>query len=160
MASEIPATSEVILQTDASKQFLDTFIGQGWDAWGEGLGGSNAAELMLQLFSAFNLVALACISALFIWVLAWQSPELPMKGRPSEKGSARSGCPCALWAQWALWHQFSRGFRFFRWQSSPVSAFPSIWATTCGNWARIISLSMVGSSPSKLLTRMSRNIRQ
>ena len=42
-------------------------IGQGWDSWGQGLGGSGAAELMLQLFSAFNLVALAVVSALFIW---------------------------------------------------------------------------------------------
>jgi hypothetical protein len=66
MAAEIPATAEVILKTDASKQFLDTPLGQGWDAWRQGLGGSQAAELMLQLFSAFNLVALAVISALFI----------------------------------------------------------------------------------------------
>lgn len=85
MASEIPATSEVILQTDASKQFLDTFIGQGWDAWGEGLGGSNAAELMLQLFSAFNLVALACISALFIWVLAVAVAGTAHEGTPFGK---------------------------------------------------------------------------
>jgi hypothetical protein len=54
MAAEIPATSEIILQTDASKQFLDTLLGQGWDAWGDGLGGSQAAELMLEMFSAFN----------------------------------------------------------------------------------------------------------
>jgi hypothetical protein len=66
MAAEIPATAEVILKTDASKQFLDTLLGQGWDAWGQGLGGSQAAERMLQLFSAFNLVALAVISGLFI----------------------------------------------------------------------------------------------
>ena len=69
-SSDIPATSEVLLKSDASKQFLDTLLGQGWDAWGQGLGGSQAAELMLQLFSAFNIVALAVISALFIWVLA------------------------------------------------------------------------------------------
>ena len=56
---DIPATSEVLLKSDASKQFLDTLLGQGWDAWGQGLGGSQAAELMLQLFSAFNIVALA-----------------------------------------------------------------------------------------------------
>ena len=67
-ATEIPATAEVLLKTDASKQFLDTFLGQGWDAWGDGLGGSQAAELMLQIFGAFNLIALAMISALFIWV--------------------------------------------------------------------------------------------
>jgi hypothetical protein len=48
MAAEIPATAEVILKTDAGKQFLNTLPGQGWDAWGEGLGGSQAAELMLQ----------------------------------------------------------------------------------------------------------------
>ena len=59
MASELPATSEILLPTDASKQILDTFLGQGWDTWGAGLGGSQASELMLQIFSAFNLVALA-----------------------------------------------------------------------------------------------------
>ena len=69
-ASDIPATSEVLLETDGSKQILDAFLGKGWDAWGQGLGGSQAAELMLQLFSVFNLVALAIISALFIWVSA------------------------------------------------------------------------------------------
>ena len=64
MDSELPATSEILLPTDASKQILDTFLGQGWDTWGAGLGGSQASELMLQIFSAFNLVALAVISAL------------------------------------------------------------------------------------------------
>lgn len=68
--NEIPATSKVILETDSSKQFLDRFIGTGWDTWGQGLGGTSGAELMLQLFAAFNLVALGAISALFIWVLA------------------------------------------------------------------------------------------
>jgi hypothetical protein len=29
MVAEIPATAEVILKTDASKQFLDTLLGQG-----------------------------------------------------------------------------------------------------------------------------------
>ncbi len=85
MASDIPATSEVILQTDSSKQFLDTFIGQGWDKWGDGLGGTNAAELMLQLFSAFNLVALACISALFIWVMAVAVAGTAHEGQPFGK---------------------------------------------------------------------------
>ena len=85
MTSDIPATSEVILQTDSSKQFLDTFIGQGWDKWGEGLGGSNAAELMLQLFSAFNMVALACVSALFIWVMAIAVAGTAHEGTPFGK---------------------------------------------------------------------------
>ncbi len=85
MASDIPATSEIILQTDSSKQFLDTFIGQGWDKWGEGLGGTNAAELMLQLFSAFNMVALACISALFIWVMAVAVAGTAHEGTPFGK---------------------------------------------------------------------------
>ena len=70
MATQIPATAEVLLKTDASKQFLDTLLGQGWDSWGAGLGGTQAAELMLQMFGVFNLVALAVIAALFIWVLA------------------------------------------------------------------------------------------
>ena len=33
-ASDIPATSEVLLETDGSKQILDAFLGKGWDAWG------------------------------------------------------------------------------------------------------------------------------
>ena len=70
MASEIPATNEILLKTDASKQFLDSLLGQGWETWGQSLGGTQAAELMLQIFSAFNMVALAVISALFIWVMA------------------------------------------------------------------------------------------
>ena len=43
MASELPATSEFLLPTDASKQILDTFLGQGWDTWGSVLGASHAA---------------------------------------------------------------------------------------------------------------------
>ena len=85
MATEIPATAEVLLKTDASKQFLDTLLGQGWDAWGEGLGGSEAAELMLQLFSAFNIVALAVISALFIWVMAVAVAGTAHEGTPFGK---------------------------------------------------------------------------
>jgi conjugal transfer/type IV secretion protein DotA/TraY len=85
MAAEIPANAEVILKTDASKQFLDTLLGQGWDAWGEGLGGSQAAELMLQLFSAFNLVALAVISALCIWVMAVAVAGTAHEGTPLGK---------------------------------------------------------------------------
>ena len=84
-SSEIPATSEVLLKSDASKQFLDTLLGQGWDAWGQGLGGSQAAELMLQMFSAFNLVALAVISALFIWVLAVAVAGTAHEGTPFGK---------------------------------------------------------------------------
>ena len=82
---DIPATSEVLLKSDASKQFLDTLLGQGWDAWGQGLGGSQAAELMLQLFSAFNIVALATISALFIWVLAMAVAGTAHEGTPFGK---------------------------------------------------------------------------
>ena len=50
MATDLPATSEVLLQTDASKHILDTFLGQGWDTWGTSLGGSQASELMLEMF--------------------------------------------------------------------------------------------------------------
>ena len=82
---EIPATSEVLLKSDASKQFLDALLGQGWDSWGQGLGGSQAAELMLEMFSAFNLVALAIISALFIWVLAVSVAGTAHEGTPFGK---------------------------------------------------------------------------
>ena len=85
MASELPATSEILLPTDASKQILDTFLGQGWDTWGAGLGGSQASELMLQIFSAFNLVALAVISALFLWVMALAVAGTAHEGTPFGK---------------------------------------------------------------------------
>ena len=84
-ATDLPATAEVILKSDSSKQFLDTLIGQGWDAWGAGLGGSQAAELMLQIFSAFNLVALAVISALLIWVMAVAVAGTAHEGAPFGK---------------------------------------------------------------------------
>ena len=70
MSAEIPASFHVLLPTDASRQFLDALLGLGWDSWGSSIGGSQTAELMLQMFNAFNLVALAVISALFIWVMA------------------------------------------------------------------------------------------
>ena len=45
MATEsLPATAEVVLKTDASKRFLDALLGQGWDTWGQGLGGTQPAE--------------------------------------------------------------------------------------------------------------------
>ena len=84
-SAEIPATSEVLLKSDASKRFLDSLLGQGWDAWGEGLGGSQAAELMLEMFSAFNIVALAVISALFLWVLAVSVAGTAHEGTPFGK---------------------------------------------------------------------------
>jgi len=64
---ELPATSTVLLQTDMSKKLLDSIVGKGWDNWGQSIGGSASAELMLQFFSAFNLFALAIMSAMFIW---------------------------------------------------------------------------------------------
>ena len=85
MATDLPATSEVLLQTDASKHILDTFLGQGWDTWGTSLGGSQASELMLEMFSAFNLIALAVISALFLWVLAVAVAGTAHEGTPFGK---------------------------------------------------------------------------
>ncbi len=46
MAQDIPADSQVVLAdywaSDASKQFLDTLLGQGWDTWEQGLSGDGA----------------------------------------------------------------------------------------------------------------------
>ena len=84
-ASDIPATSKVLLETDGSKHLLDAFLGRGWDAWGQGLGGSQGAELMLQLFSVFNVVALAVVSALFIWVSAIAVAGTAHEGAPFGK---------------------------------------------------------------------------
>ncbi len=85
MAQELPATSEITLQSDASRQLIDLLIGQGWDTLGQNLGGSSSAELMLQIFSAFNLVALAVISALFIWVMAISVAGTAHEGVPLGK---------------------------------------------------------------------------
>ena len=84
-SSDLPATSEVLLPTDASKHILDAFLGQGWDTWGASLGGSQASELMLELSSAFNLVALAVVSALFIWILAVAVAGTAHEGTPFGK---------------------------------------------------------------------------
>lgn len=52
---------------------------------GSRLGGSQASELMLQIFSAFNLVALAVISALFLWVMALAVAGTAHEGVPFGK---------------------------------------------------------------------------
>lgn len=83
--SDLPATSKVLLKTDGSKQILDALLGQGWDTWGTSLGGSQASELMLELFSAFNLIALAVISALFLWVMAVAVAGTAHEGTPFGK---------------------------------------------------------------------------
>ena len=107
-SSDIPATSEVLLKSDASKQFLDTLLGQGWDAWGQGLGGSQAAELMLQLFSAFNIVALAVISALFIWVLAMAVAGTAHEGTPFGKRYSSLWMPLRFVGAMGHWLPSSR----------------------------------------------------
>jgi hypothetical protein len=53
---------------------------------------AHHAELMLELFSAFNLVALAVISALFIWVLAM-----------AVAGTAHEGAPFGNWNGYSAW---------------------------------------------------------
>lgn len=107
-SSEIPATSEVLLKTDASKQFLDALLGQGWDQWGQGLGGEQGAELMLQIFSAFNLVALAIISALFLWVMALAVAGTAHEGVPFGKRYSSLWMPVRSWARWARLRPSSR----------------------------------------------------
>jgi conjugal transfer/type IV secretion protein DotA/TraY len=114
MATDIPATAEVILKTDASKQFLDTLLGQGWDAWGEGLGGSQAAELMLQMFSAFNLVALAVISALFIWVLAVAVAGTAHEGAPFGKKYSSLWMPMRFVCSMGALAPIFKGLSFFQ----------------------------------------------
>lgn len=95
-SSDLPATSEVILQTDASKQILDAFLGQGWDSWGASLGGTQASELMLLMFSAFNIVALAVVSGLFIWVLSISVAGTAHEGTPFRQKLQLSMDACTL----------------------------------------------------------------
>jgi conjugal transfer/type IV secretion protein DotA/TraY len=114
MAAEIPATAEVLLRTDASKQFLDTLLGLGWDAWGQGLGGSSAAELMLQLFSAFNLVALAMISGLFIWTLAVAVAGTAHEGTPFGKRYSSLWMPLRFVASMGALAPIFKGLSLFQ----------------------------------------------
>lgn len=58
MASDLPATSEVLLQTDASKHILDTFLGQGWDTWGTSPVGCGVSRRMGRLWIETSLVSL------------------------------------------------------------------------------------------------------
>ena len=51
---------------------------------------------MLEMFSAFNLIALAVISALFLWVLAVAVAEQRTRERLSASDTVPCGCPCAL----------------------------------------------------------------
>ena len=113
-ANEIPASAEVLLKSDASKQFLDNLIGQGWDAWGQGLGGSSAAELMLQLFSAFNLVALAVVSALFLWVLAIAVAGTAHEGTPFGKKFSSLWMPVRFVGAMGALAPIFKGLSFFQ----------------------------------------------
>ena len=155
MATDLPATSEVLLQTDASKHILDTFLGQGWDSWGASLGGSQASELMLEMFSAFNLIALAVISALFLWVLAVAVAGTAHEGTPFGKRFSSLWMPLRFVGAMGHWLPFSRDCRSFRWRFWPASAFPSTSATTSGSWVRTILWSMVGSFLPRLRIRTS-----
>jgi len=112
--ADIPATAEVLLKTDASKQFLDALLGQGWDAWGTGLGGSQAAELMLQIFSAFNLVALAIISGLFIWVLAVAVAGTAHEGVPFGKKYSSLWMPLRFVGAMGALAPIFKGLSFFQ----------------------------------------------
>ena len=114
MATEIPATAEVLLKTDASKQFLDTLLGQGWDTWGTGLGGSEAAEPMLQMFSAFNLIALAVISAMFIWVLAIAVAGTAHEGTPFGKKYSSLWMPLRFVGAMGALAPIFKGLSFFQ----------------------------------------------
>ncbi|WCB45677.1 DotA/TraY family protein [Nitratidesulfovibrio vulgaris] len=114
MAAEIPTSTEVLLKSDASKQFLDNLIGQGWDSWGQGLGGSGAAELMLQLFSAFNLVALAVVSALFIWVLAIAVAGTAHEGTPFGKKFSSLWMPLRFVGAMGALAPIFKGLSFFQ----------------------------------------------
>ena len=112
--SDIPATSEVLLKSDASRQFLDSLLGQGWDAWGQGLGGSQGAELMLEMFSAFNIVALASISALVLWVLAVAVAGTAHEGVPFGKKYSSLWMPLRFVGAMGAMAPIFKGLSFFQ----------------------------------------------
>ncbi len=119
---------------------------------GRGLGGTNAAELMLQLFSAFNIVALACISALpsGSWLSLW--PEQRTRNAIWKK------IQLALDA-WAPWLPIFKGLLPFPdCHSRMYRFFGKSRKLYLGSWARIISLSMAARFRFRPLTRMLPNI--
>ena len=158
-SSDLPATSEVLLQTDASKHVLDTFLGQGWDTWGTSLGGSQASELMLEMFSAFNLIALAVISALFLWVLAVAVAGTAHEGTPFGKRYSSLWMPLRFVGAMGALAPIFKGLSLFQVAILPASAFPSTSATTSGSWVRIILWSMAGSFLPRLRIRTSLSMR-
>lgn len=69
-SNSLPVSSE-ILATDKSKEILDSLFGRDWNLWGTGeLGGADgsSANLMLQMFEAFNTVGLVVVAMLSIFV--------------------------------------------------------------------------------------------
>lgn len=154
-SSDLPATSEVLLQTDASKHILDTFLGQGWDTWGTSLGGSQASELMLEMFSAFNLIALAVVSALFIWVLAVAVAGTAHEGTPFGKRYSSLWMPLRFVGAMGALAPIFKGLSLFQ-----VAILACIgFSINLGNYVwelvRIILWSMAGSFLPRLRITMS-----
>lgn len=114
MATELPATAQVLLSTDASKQFLDTLLGQGWDTWGNELAGDQAAEMMLSFFEAFNLVALAIVSGLFIWVMAIAVAGTAHEGTPFGKKYSSLWMPLRFVASMGALAPIFKGLSLFQ----------------------------------------------
>ena len=61
---------------------------------------------MLEMFSAFNLIALAVVSALFIWVLAVAVAGTAHEGTPFGKRFSSLWMPLRLWARWGIGSHF------------------------------------------------------
>ena len=160
MASDIPATSEAILQTDPSKQFLDTFIGQGWDKWGEGL----AAQTRLNSCSSFSARSIWWLLPVFrhcssgSWLSLW--PEQRTRERHLEKDSARSGCLCAcVGAMGALAPHILKDYPFSDCHSRMYRFFGKSRKLYLGGAGRgLFHLSMAARFRFRPLTRMLPNI--
>lgn len=70
MPDEIPLSTTVLQENDQSSRVLDQLFGSGWDSiTGHNLN-TAAASMAHDLLSAFNWVALAAVSVLFVIVMA------------------------------------------------------------------------------------------
>ncbi len=113
---DIP-TSYNVPDTDASREFLNAFLGEGWDTFGVGMHGgaeNSAAELALQIFSSLNIVALTGVALLFIWQVAIGAIGTAKDGEPLGKKFSAAWLPLRLVVSIGGLAPIFKGLSFFQ----------------------------------------------
>jgi conjugal transfer/type IV secretion protein DotA/TraY len=127
---EIPKTFEVP-DTDFSGQFLDTLLGRGWDTFGRGnFGGGSASELMLQIFAAFNVVAMSMVMVLFVWTCAITVVGTAHEGVPFGKKYSSVWMPIRFACSIGALAPIFKGLSFFQIAILAVLG----WSINLGNY--------------------------